>query len=426
MMKIDTKNYYTILNVSQEATEDEIKRAFYKLVRIYTNEQHHEEYQLIREAYNTLSNSEQRRAYDEQIIHEDINILLNEADRLLENEQTANAIVKIKQALAINPKHLNARKLLAQGYMRNGQFEQAIQVLKDLQSDIPNDVGILISLMDAYIELQRYKDAANYAEQALSLEPTNDFLVMDLARIYSIDNRIKDIFTLFKNHLKDPIVLRNLPIIIMMWDYAMYYNYENKVKQAEDKLQHLAIENRNDVIIGIIRHVEDHSEKWFGFRHAIQFVNNLNNYGNQDFAQWTSNMQQYVTDDIYYFGDIDYGDFAIKHGGKPSKNTPPKQVKTQETFSQQIPVKQEQHTYQSSPVSAQMREVAFRGSVFWAILFGIIFAVSTESIGLGVIVALVWYFLAGYIKNIFSFLIGCGCLLIIATLVIGVIINIFS
>ena len=63
------KNYYTILKVTPNATQEEIKQAYYKLSKLYhpdTNqsERAHDHFTAINEAYNVLGNLPDRRKYD--------------------------------------------------------------------------------------------------------------------------------------------------------------------------------------------------------------------------------------------------------------------------------------------------------------------------------------------------------------------------
>ena len=63
-------DYYEVLNVSRDATEGEIKRAYYHLARKYhpdknkENENAHSRFQLLGEAYQVLSDREMRAKYD--------------------------------------------------------------------------------------------------------------------------------------------------------------------------------------------------------------------------------------------------------------------------------------------------------------------------------------------------------------------------
>ena len=59
-------NYYQVLNISQEATDEDIKRAYHKLARINHPDKNgkKEDFQKIQEAYQVLSDQEHRRNYD--------------------------------------------------------------------------------------------------------------------------------------------------------------------------------------------------------------------------------------------------------------------------------------------------------------------------------------------------------------------------
>ena len=59
-------NYYEVLNISQEATDEDIKRAYHKLARINHPDKNgkKEDFQKIQEAYQVLSDEEHRRNYN--------------------------------------------------------------------------------------------------------------------------------------------------------------------------------------------------------------------------------------------------------------------------------------------------------------------------------------------------------------------------
>ena len=65
----DSKGYYAVLGVSQTATDDDIKAAFRKQVKLYhpdiaDGEKARETYMLLTEAYHTLLDPLKRKAYD--------------------------------------------------------------------------------------------------------------------------------------------------------------------------------------------------------------------------------------------------------------------------------------------------------------------------------------------------------------------------
>ena len=58
------KDYYEILALTPEASKEDIKRAYFKLVRKYPPDRFETEFMNIREAYETLSNEKTRKQYD--------------------------------------------------------------------------------------------------------------------------------------------------------------------------------------------------------------------------------------------------------------------------------------------------------------------------------------------------------------------------
>lgn len=61
------KNYYELFNVSEDASDIEIKKAYARLVRQYTNETHPEEFMHIRKAYQVLTNPSEREQYNRML-----------------------------------------------------------------------------------------------------------------------------------------------------------------------------------------------------------------------------------------------------------------------------------------------------------------------------------------------------------------------
>lgn len=63
MTTLKYKNYFELLDVTENSTDMEIKKAYFTKIRQYSNEKFPEEFQILTKAYQTLSNPEEKEAY---------------------------------------------------------------------------------------------------------------------------------------------------------------------------------------------------------------------------------------------------------------------------------------------------------------------------------------------------------------------------
>jgi curved DNA-binding protein CbpA/DNA-directed RNA polymerase subunit M/transcription elongation factor TFIIS len=125
----NSQSHYDTLGVSTDASQDEIKNAFFELVREHPPEQDPEAYQQLREAYDVLSDPVSRREYDTMAQHGDeIGSLQEEAEALLNQDPpaTKTAIKKLKRATVLGPDISLLRNMLGNAYLMDEQPEEAL------------------------------------------------------------------------------------------------------------------------------------------------------------------------------------------------------------------------------------------------------------------------------------------------------------
>ncbi|KAB8314022.1 tetratricopeptide repeat protein [Tolypothrix campylonemoides VB511288] len=188
---------YHILEISSQASADEIKQAYFRLVRKYSPEKDPERFQQIRIAYNTLSDSKARENYDAMQKHGDeIKNLIDQAENKIQLEEWSSAIPLLKQVLVLAPTMDAARNLLGLCYIHTKNWDFAVKVYKALTKTNP-DVAVYWSNLgyahklqaeclneQGFINTQLYHNARKSYQQALNLEPFNSAPYLEIAETY--------------------------------------------------------------------------------------------------------------------------------------------------------------------------------------------------------------------------------------------------
>ena len=95
---------YETLNLPTEASGEEIRRSYYRLVRKHSPEKDPERFKLIREAYETLSDPKAKQGYDSLQKHGgEIIQLLSQAEDRINEENWTEAIRLLKHTLILSP-----------------------------------------------------------------------------------------------------------------------------------------------------------------------------------------------------------------------------------------------------------------------------------------------------------------------------------
>jgi len=118
------ENYYKILGVRANATQDDIKRKYIEMVKAFPPETHPEEFQRFRRAYETLRDPVKRGEYD--LLRKyggQLERIMEDAFEFLENEQPDKAVKLIRQALGISPDNHSIRLALAHALFLQGDIE---------------------------------------------------------------------------------------------------------------------------------------------------------------------------------------------------------------------------------------------------------------------------------------------------------------
>ena len=196
-LTIQKQDYYEILGVSQDASNEEIRDAYYKLVKCYhpdvnpnadqeTRAKAEEIFTQITTAYETLSESDKREQYNS---HEELTVLKSQAKYIYEAEMTfkkgitlliqrdyAEAEKKIREAVNMNPDEAAYLGALAwAGFLAAEnkspvleEVKNSLEVALKMNDKIPENYYYLGSVYKHTSDLRK---AEKYFEKAIELDP---------------------------------------------------------------------------------------------------------------------------------------------------------------------------------------------------------------------------------------------------------------
>ena len=256
------KDYYEILGVTKEALKEDIKRAYFKLVRKYPPDRFEVEFMRIREAYETLSNEETRKQYDS------INNLGSNmkeeyalARTYLQEGDLNKAIKILEKMMKVDSKMLIVKALLGEAYLKNNNSGKALKMYEELTSAEPKNAAFAGYLANAYLHRGWQKKAIIAYDRAIELDSDNISLWFGLSGAYIKNNEYWDARNVLEKALdivKD--IDANTTIYIKLIMIDINFGMFSSIHKSLDKLAELAINNDEvkDNVAWTLSHIADY------------------------------------------------------------------------------------------------------------------------------------------------------------------------
>jgi|GEM_PF-2136537 DnaJ-class molecular chaperone with C-terminal Zn finger domain len=180
----DSVNFYDILGVPENATVDEIKAAYFGLVRRYRPTEHPEEFQRYSAASRTLTDPRRRNEYDQmRRAGKRIQVLVDQAAAAADKDPQ-KAMTLLKSAIAIAPDSPRPRLLLAHVMMRIDEYAVAEKQYRWLLKELPGDETLHFKLARCLWLQDRADEAEAELVQAVKINPRYHDAHMLLSRMY--------------------------------------------------------------------------------------------------------------------------------------------------------------------------------------------------------------------------------------------------
>ena len=187
------KNYYEILNISKNASQEEIRNRYKKMLRKYPPEKEQEKYKEIREAYDTLKDEKSRKNYDAYFHHEkDIKSLEDKYTEYMEAKNYNEAEKVLKKILIISPEIAHIKDKLGEVYFLKENYDKSFQIYRELTQKYPNNIDYFIKLGRVFIEKKAFSMARIYFIKAYNFDNSNPNAVSGIVYSYLRENNVDE------------------------------------------------------------------------------------------------------------------------------------------------------------------------------------------------------------------------------------------
>ena len=372
-------NYYEILEVDRNASIEEIKKAYARKIKIYTNETHPEEFQRIREAFDVLKNLETRETYNRQFADNGhYQMQMNMVNVSLEKGQYNGAKQILETMYERYPEDLTVLYMLTNCYLNLEYYDKAINLLKNEINIVNTQEDLLVMLAMASSRSGDTFNAKKHYEKLISMNPLEPNYYFGLSNIMVNEKKYTVAMSILEKKFQhSPPTMADYPILSEIYFIAHLNGNQTKANETLNRIKKLAKFDfeKQTLIEMILNECEDIDVLHPGFEGIVYLVKDLNNNNNLNVTQWVNDARDQILSERAY------------------------------------EVSASADTYSSQTYSNNNSETdSGGGSLFWAIIIGIIVSFIGTPI-LGIVAGFVYFFWGKQILQ------ALGCL--IAILVVG-------
>ena len=240
------KNYYEILNISKNASQEEIRSGYKKMLRKYPPEKEQEKYKEIREAYDTLKDEKSRKNYEAYFYHEkDIKTLEDKYTEHMKARNYEEAEKILKKILIISPEIAHIKDKLGEIYFLKENYNKSIEIYKELIKEYPKNIDYLIKLGANYDEIKKYKSSRMYYLTAYALDDSNPNAISGVMDSYISENRILEAINFLNKDIEkdNKLDFEDFFALSKLLECYIIKNDMSSLKETLEKIKKIAPED---------------------------------------------------------------------------------------------------------------------------------------------------------------------------------------
>ena len=240
------KNYYEILNINKDATQEEIRSGYKKMLRKYPPEKEQEKYKEIREAYDTLKDEKSRKNYEAYFHHEkDIKTLEDKYTEHMEAKNYNEAEKVLKKILIISPEIAHIKDKLGKVFFLEEKYNKSIEIYKELIKEYPHNVDYLIKLGGNYQKIEKYEISRMYFLTAYALDTSSSEAISGVVHSYIKENKISEAIDFLNENIEkdDKLDFEDFFALSKLLECYIIKNDMSSLKETLEKIKKIAPED---------------------------------------------------------------------------------------------------------------------------------------------------------------------------------------
>lgn len=268
-------DYFKELNIQIDASDNEVKNAYFNMTKKYPPEKFPKEYRVIRDAYETLIDKSKRDAYILETFDIEIKNILNEGIDLAKSEKYDLAVLNFEKVLKKYPDNSKVKKDLAVCLMRGRNYKKSSKILKELVIREPNNIEYYKLLINIYGDNYDLKNLEGVLKKSLNLKNVEVDFYLKLFEIYN-ESELRD-YTKAIKVLKDGLENKNInskkyKLYLKFLDLSDRLDCKDDFNKGCEALSGIILKDNYEEVKSSILNLLDRILKEFHFKNGVRLT----------------------------------------------------------------------------------------------------------------------------------------------------------